>query len=98
MNTDISTLLIPITPEKPAGENLEYEPIFDDIRQARHSDPDYLPQDEWAVSEPRKADWNRVHDLCKQALIEQSKDLQLAWLVCRSTQPQARFIRRKDRH
>lgn len=78
MQHDFSPLLIPISPERPAGENLEYEPLFDDIRQARESDADYLPQDEWSVSEPRKADWNRVRTLSEQALATQSKDLQLA--------------------
>ncbi|MRT15093.1 type VI secretion system protein TssA [Enterobacteriaceae bacterium RIT711] len=78
----IESLLAPISPESPAGENLEFEPIFDEIRSARESDPDYLQQDEWSVSEPRKADWNRVRTLSENALIEQSKDLQLAsWFV-----------------
>ncbi|WP_312414927.1 type VI secretion system protein TssA [Pseudescherichia sp.] len=84
MNTlpDFAALLNPIAPENPAGEDLEYGTLFDEIRAARESDPHFLPQDEWAVSEPRKADWNRVRLLCEQALVEQSKDLQLAcWLV-----------------
>lgn len=78
MEYDFTALLVPINPEKPAGENLEYELLFDNIRQARESDADYLPQDEWSVSEPRKADWNRVRVLSEQALATQTKDLQLA--------------------
>jgi len=79
---DIAPLLAPISPENPAGENLEYELLFDTIRSARESDPDYLPEGDWSVSEPRKADWNKVRMLSEKALIEQSKDLQLAcWLV-----------------
>ncbi|EMF07041.1 ImpA family type VI secretion-associated protein [Serratia marcescens VGH107] len=82
MLTDFTAILVPISPENPAGDNLEYEPVFDEIRQARESDLDYLPQDEWSVSEPRKADWNRVRTLSEKALQEQTKDLQLAcWLV-----------------
>lgn len=82
MLPDMTALLAPISPKKPAGDNLEYEPLFDEIRRARESDPDYLPQDEWSVSEPRKADWNRVRILSEKALSEQSKDLQLAcWFV-----------------
>lgn len=78
MLNNVTSLLVPIKPENPAGDNLEYELIFDDIRQARKSDADYLPQDDWSVCEPRKADWNRVLTLSEQALTTQSKDLQLA--------------------
>jgi len=79
---DFTSLLQPIAPENPAGEDLEYEALFDEIRSARESDPQFLPQDDWSVSEPRKADWSRVRLLCEQALRERSKDLQLAcWLV-----------------
>ncbi|SQA96944.1 Uncharacterized protein conserved in bacteria [Cedecea neteri] len=82
MQSDFSTLLSPISLDTPAGINLEYEPVFDEIRQARESDKDELPQGDWAVSEPRKADWERVQSLCERALTEQSKDLQLAcWFV-----------------
>lgn len=82
MSPDITSLLAPITPDNPVGDNLEYEPFFDEIRHARENEPDYLPQDEWAVSSPRRADWNRVHTLSKHALTEQSKDIQLAcWFV-----------------
>lgn len=82
MLPDFSALLIPINQENPAGNNLEYEPLFDDIRLKRESDPDYLPEDEWSVSEPRSADWNQVRILCENALREQAKDIQLAcWLV-----------------
>lgn len=79
---DIAPLLAPISPENPAGENLEDELLFDTIRSARESDPDYLPEGDWSVSEPRKADWHKVRTLSEKALTEQSKDLQLAcWLV-----------------
>jgi type VI secretion system protein ImpA len=78
MLSDITSLLLPISPENPAGDNLEYEPLFDEIRQARESDADYLLQDDWSPSEPRKADWKRVRTLSEQALTTKSKDLQLA--------------------
>lgn len=82
MLSDINDLLLPIRPDNPAGDNLEYEPLFDEIRQARESDPDDMPEDEWSVTEPRKADWNRVCNLSEKALREQTKDLQLAcWYV-----------------
>lgn len=82
MQPEIAALLIPISPENPAGINLEYEQIYNDIRQARESDPDYLPQDEWTIAEPRRADWHKVRSLSVAALSEQSKDLQIGcWLV-----------------
>lgn len=82
MQPEIAALSMPISPEKPAGINLEYEQIYDDIRQSRMSDPDYLPQDEWTIAEPRRADWRKVRTLCVTALSQQSKDLQIGcWLV-----------------
>ncbi|QLK63706.1 type VI secretion system protein TssA (plasmid) [Enterobacteriaceae bacterium Kacie_13] len=79
---EIAALLMPISPENPAGLNLEYEQIYDDIRQSRESDPDYLPQDEWIIAEPRSADWHKVRTLCTAVLSQQSKDLQIGcWLV-----------------
>lgn len=78
----IAPLLMPISPENPAGINLEYEQIYDDIRLARESDPDYLPQDAWTIAEPRRADWNKVHTLSETALTQLSKDLQVGcWYV-----------------
>jgi type VI secretion system protein ImpA len=82
LQPEIAALLMPVSTENPAGINLEYEQIYDDIRQARESDPDYLPQDEWTIAEPRRADWHKVRTLCVAALSQQSKDLQIGcWLV-----------------
>lgn len=82
MQPEIAALLMPLSPDNPAGINLEYEQIYNDIRQARESDPDYLPQDEWTIAEPRRADWHKVRNLCITALSQQSKDLQIScWLV-----------------
>ncbi|WP_226572030.1 type VI secretion system protein TssA [Mangrovibacter yixingensis] len=82
MQPEIAALLVPISPEKPAGDNLEYEPLFDVIRDARESDPLDVSQGEWALREPKKADWQKVNTLCCEALNLQSKDLQLAcWFV-----------------
>lgn len=78
---DLETLLAPISAHRPAGDNMEYEAAYDEIRQARESDPDYLPQDEWA-SAVRKADWLKVIGLSETLLSQQSKDLQVAcWLT-----------------
>lgn len=80
-NFNIDALLQPISQVEPAGSNIEYEPIFERIRQARVSDPDYLPQDEWSTT-PRKADWLLVAKLSEEVLVQHSKDLQVTcWLV-----------------
>lgn len=82
MQPEIAALLMPVSPENPAGINLEYEQIYDDIRKARESDPDYLPQDEWTIAEPRRADWHKVRSLSVTALSQKSKDLQIGcWFV-----------------
>ncbi|HCC5975846.1 TPA: type VI secretion system protein TssA [Citrobacter koseri] len=90
MNTiqqEIAMLLVPISPEAPAGVNIEYEQIYDDIRKARESDPDDLQQDKWGVVDPRRADWHKVIELCETVLTQMSKDLQVGcWFVEALTQ------------
>lgn len=81
MRIDLDELLLPLSGEQPAGGCVEYEPVYEEIRQARESDPDYLPQDEWRTP-LRKADWPKVIRLSALILRETSKDLQVAcWLA-----------------
>lgn len=81
MKPDFNLLLTPVSDAAPGGRNMEYEQIYDDIRRARESDPDYLPQGEW-VTELRKADWGKVVRLSTQVLTRDSKDFQVAgWLI-----------------
>lgn len=78
----IESLLVPITPECPMGINLEYEPIYSEIVEARKSDPVDIPQGAWSFAHPRKANWYTVRMLCEKGLISQGKDLRLAcWYV-----------------
>ena len=73
-------LLQPISAEKPGGDDIRYEPIFNEIKQARTEEDD-LPSGDWA-RERKTADWPRVIKLCTEALSTRSKDLQLAaWLT-----------------
>ena len=76
----IDELLAPVPGETPAGANLEYESVYDEIREARREELD-LPQGDWA--RPRKtADWRRVAQLAGDTLARRSKDLQLAiWVA-----------------
>ncbi|EHV70945.1 impA family protein [Escherichia coli DEC6D] len=79
---ETDTLLLPVIGESPAGENIEYDPVYSEIREARQNDPDYMSQGEWAVSEPRRADWRKVRKLCEVTLRNKSKDLQIScWYV-----------------
>lgn len=73
-------ILAPLAGDNPAGQDLRYAPIYDQIKEARREDDD-LPQGAWA-HERKVADYPRVIILTEQALCEQSKDLQLAaWMT-----------------
>jgi type VI secretion system protein ImpA len=77
---DIETLLAPIPGDNPAGEDLRYTPIYDEIKEARRAD-DPLDRGEWE-HEIKTADWEKVVALCVEALTEKTKDLQIAaWLT-----------------
>ena len=76
---DIEALLSPIAGEKPAGESLQYDPVYDQIRDARRAD-DPLAQGDWQ-RELKVADWDEVVRLATDALTNRTKDLQIcAWL------------------
>jgi type VI secretion system protein ImpA len=78
---ELEPLLQPISPEAPSGKNLRYEPIYDQIREARREDDTSLPQGVWQTT-PKLANWGRVAELCQDTLTRESKDLQLAvWLT-----------------
>jgi type VI secretion system protein ImpA len=74
-------LLAPISPERPAGEPLRFDPVYDEIRKLREEDDPSLPQGVWQ-RELKRADWRGVAELCAEALAGRSKDLQIAaWLA-----------------
>ncbi|MEQ8603569.1 MAG: type VI secretion system protein TssA [Marivibrio sp.] len=67
-------------PDGPCGVSLRYDPIFDEIREARRAEAD-LPQGVWQ-RDLKRADWRHVRDLCLEALATRSKDLHLVfWLT-----------------
>ena len=75
-----SDLLNPISDARPAGENLQYAPAFDKIKEARRADDD-VPQGDWAHVR-KVADWPLTIRLINEALATKTKDLQLtAWLA-----------------
>jgi type VI secretion system protein ImpA len=77
---DIEALLSPIAGENPAGESLQYDPIYDQIKEARRAE-DPLSQGDWQ-RELKVADWDEVIRLSTEALGQRTKDLQIcAWLT-----------------
>jgi type VI secretion system protein ImpA len=81
---DLRTLddyLRPIPGASPVGVSLSYDPIYDQVREARREDDPSLSQGIWKT-ELKEADWAEVERLCSDALISKSKDLHLAgWLT-----------------
>lgn len=77
----IEELLSPISAQNPVGDSVRYEPVFDDIKNARREDDPQLSQGIWQT--PYKvADWAYVEKLCCENLMHKSKDLQLSgWLT-----------------
>ena len=74
----LATLTAPI--EGGSGEDLSFSALFDQIKEARRADPDYLTQGDWQT-DLKTADWEQVVNLSAQGLAQQSKDLMLvAWL------------------
>ena len=77
---DINILLVPMPGENPAGEDLRYTPIYDDLKEARRAD-DLLERGDWQ-REIKTSDWNKVISVAVDALSKKSKDLQIAvWLT-----------------
>jgi type VI secretion system protein ImpA len=73
-------LLNPIAGDNPSGANLRYDPVYDQIKEARRQD-DTGPQGDWQ-RERKVAEYGKALDLSSKALAERSKDLQLAvWLT-----------------
>jgi len=77
---DLENILAPISGESPAGEDLRYTVVYDEIREARRAD-DAVPQGEWE-REVKNSDWSKVVSTSLTALSRRSKDLQIAaWLT-----------------
>ncbi|MDQ3253351.1 MAG: type VI secretion system protein TssA [Acidobacteriota bacterium] len=76
---NVEALLAPISGEKPAGENLQYQGLHDEMREARRAE-DTLEQGDWK-RDSKVADWHQVETLTTEALANRTKDLQVcAWL------------------
>ena len=80
-NLDLEKLLSPISADRPAGEPLIHDPLYDSIREARRHDDPSLEQGVWKT-DLKQADWGAVENLCTEALETRSKDLVIGyWLL-----------------
>jgi type VI secretion system protein ImpA len=70
-------LLDPIAGENPSGPDLRYDPVFDQIKEARREEDDTLPAGAWDRP-AKKADHRQVVKLASECLAKRSKDLRLA--------------------
>ncbi len=76
---DLVSILTPVGGDNPAGEDLRYV-LFDEIAEARRADDAY-DRGDWQ-RDIKSADWETVISLCSDALVNRTKDLQIAaWLT-----------------
>lgn len=77
---DLDAILAPVPGDNPAGEDLRYSSIYDEIKEARRAD-DALDRGDWK-HEIKTSDWDKVITTAVEALSKKSKDLQIAaWLA-----------------
>jgi type VI secretion system protein ImpA len=77
-------ILNPIEGDSPSGPSLRYDPLYDQIKQARTevSGPADPTDPDSPILIQRAADWERVAELAEEALANRTKDLDLAaWLT-----------------
>jgi type VI secretion system protein ImpA len=76
----VEELLLPISEDKPSGEDLRYDKVYSDIKEARREDED-LKQGAWQT-ELKVADFPKVISMATTALKKRSKDLWIgAWMT-----------------
>ena len=78
---NLDKLLVPISMDRPCGEDLAFSPDIDAINRARQADDPSIEQGAW-VTTLKEADWKFVSKRCIELLESRSKHLQLAvWLA-----------------
>jgi type VI secretion system protein ImpA len=79
---DLTKLKMPLSADEDmAGVFLQYDPIYDQIKEARREDDETLSQGIWQT-ELKRADWFLVESLCIHALETKTKDLQILGWLC----------------
>lgn len=76
---DIESLAKPVAPDQPAGEDLEYDPLFIEMEQAAAGKPEQ--QMGTATIEAEEPDWRLVQRNASE-LLERSKDLRICIYLC----------------
>lgn len=77
---DLSLAELTASINEGSGEDLSFSALFDQVKEARRADPDYLTQGDWQT-DLKSSDWDLTITLAAQGLARQSKDLMLvAWL------------------
>jgi type VI secretion system protein ImpA len=77
---DLESLLNPVSDDNPAGDDLRYTDVYEQIKEARRFD-DPLEQGDWKIDR-KTADWDKVITVAIDALSSKTKDLQIAaWLT-----------------
>ena len=77
---DVDAILAPIAGENPAGEDLRYTPVYDEIKEARREDDLHDPL--LSEGDIKRADWEKVISISVDALTGRTKDIQIAaWLT-----------------
>jgi len=71
-----SRFLEPISDASPAGEDLSFDPVLDEIKEARRADDPTLTQGDW-VRDLKTANWNAVISVTENLLLKRTKDLQI---------------------
>lgn len=74
MNLD--SLLTPLSPESPCGEDMTFSAEFDQFQELRRQDDPSISQGEW-VTELKVADWSGVVALSEKVLQTRSRDLRV---------------------
>jgi hypothetical protein len=58
-----------------SGEDLSFSTLFDQVKEARRADPDYLTQGDWQT-DLKSSDWDLTLTLAAQGLARQSSGAQ----------------------
>ena len=81
LGLDLLALLKPITELQPSGTFLKGSSVYTAIKEARVADDPNLPMGEWQHN-LKVADWDSVIQIALDALLNQSKDIQIGiWLL-----------------
>ena len=70
-------VLVPISDQKPAGEDLRGLKDWVEIRKAKPHPNDTVDKRDWEPANPVKTDWSTYKDVVERAVCTKSKDLEL---------------------